>query len=906
MKEESKLIEKNNSTNFWHIKNKETIFHELKTSSKGLSEENAKKILEKDGFNEIKKKKKESSIIKFLKLFNSPLIYILIAAMIISFIFNHLIDGYVILTIIFINATIGFVQERKAEKAIESLEKMIISYAKVYRDGELRKIPASQLVRGDIILLEEGDKVPADARLIEITNFRTQEASLTGESFPVDKDLKILRESVSLADKTNMVFMGTVVVSGSAKAVVVETGDKTSIGQVAESIQKIIQPKMHFNEKVSKLAIQMAIFASIGAVLTFIIGFFMHKLELLELFLFTIASLVSGIPEGLPAVLVIVLAIGANRMAKRGAIIRYLPAVETLGVATIIATDKTGTLTQNSMTVEKVVTSEGVFDITGNGWVPQGDFSKDGELIKLEDFSSLQKLCKISALSNKGNLLEKNGSYEIIGDPTEVALLVLSKKAGFNRENLFRKDKILDDFVFSSELKYRATLVESESKKQIYSIGAFEKILKKCSFIMKGGKKVMMSKEVQKKYLDDALSFAKQGYRILSLAYKDVTNSVNSFSENLMSNLTFVGFVAMKDPPREGVGEAIQKARNAGIRIIMKTGDHKETAVAIAKEIGLVNSENPKVLTQEDLDKMSDAELRKAVREVDIFARVTAKFKMRIVQILQEQGEVVAMTGDGVNDAPALKMADIGIAMGIIGTDVSRESSEIVLANDNFVSIVDAIEEGRIVFQNVRQTSFFLITTNVAEDVTIISSIAMGLPLPMLPIQLLYLNLVTDGINDVALAMEPGHHDVLNLPPRNKNENLLNRELIFFLVLMASLMALGTIPLFIHFLPESLEKARTVAFASMSLFQCFNVFNMRSLHKSVFKIGFFSSKWINYSLIFSLGLLFAVIYIPFLQDIFKFVSLSAFEFLIITLISTSVLIFGEVYKLIKYKNENHN
>jgi Ca2+-transporting ATPase len=895
----------NISDNSWHTKNKEEIFRELGTSSKGLSEQEILERLERDGLNEIRKKKKEPVILKILKNFNSPLIYILLLAMIISFIFEHVIDGYVILFIIFINGTISFVQERKAEKAIESLEKMIISYAKVYRNEDLKKIPASQLVKGDIILLEEGDKVPADARLIEITNFRTQEASLTGESFPVDKELKILKESISLGDKINMVFMGTVVVSGSAKAVVVATGEKTAIGQVAESIQEIIQPKMHFNEKVSKLAFQMATFAIIGASLTFLIGFFMHKLELVELFLFTIASLVSGIPEGLPAVLIIVLAVGANRMAKRSAIIRHLPAVETLGVATVIATDKTGTLTQNSMAVEKIVTSEGIFEVTGNGWVPSGEFYKDKKLIKVEDFSSLQKLCKISALSNKGNLLEENEKYEIVGDPTEVALLVLSKKSGLDKQALLKKERILDDFVFSSEVKYRATLIESKGKKQIYSIGAFEKILKKCSFIMKGEKKTMMTKEVQKKYLESALSFAKEGYRVLSLAYKDVTNSVDSFSENLMSNLTFVGFVAMKDPPREGVKEAIQKAKNAGIRIIMKTGDHKETAIAIAREIGLINSEKPKVLTQEDLDGMSEEEFRKAVREVDIFARVTAKVKMRIVQILQEQGEVVAMTGDGVNDAPALKMADIGIAMGIIGTDVARESSEVILANDNFVSIVDAIEEGRIVFQNVRQTSFFLVTTNVAEDFTIISSLAMSNPLPMIPIQLLFLNIVTDTFNGIALTMEPGHHDVLSQLPRNKKENILDKELIFFLVLMAGLMALGTIPLFVHFLPEGIEKARTVAFVSMSMFQLFNVFNMRSLHKSIFKIGFFSNKWIQYSLGISLTLLLLVIYVPFLQNIFRFVPLSIAEFLIISLIASSVLVFGEIYKFIKYKKENN-
>ncbi|MDD5700319.1 MAG: HAD-IC family P-type ATPase, partial [Candidatus Nanoarchaeia archaeon] len=734
-------------------------------------------------------------------------------------------------------------------------------------------------------------------------NFRTQEASLTGESFPVDKNLGILRDNISLADKTNMVFMATNVVSGYAKAVVVAIGEKTVIGQIAGSLKEIIHPRMHFNEKVSKLAIQMAIFAFVGAGLTFLIGYFIRGLQFFDIFMFTIASLVSGIPEGLPAVLIIVLAIGANRMAKKNAVIRHLPAVETLGVATVIATDKTGTLTQNSMIVEKVITSEGIFNVTGNGWNPSGDFYKNQKKINALEFPTLQKVLRIASLSNKGNILEENGKYEIVGDPTEVALLVLSRKSKLNKQTLLKEEKIIDDFAFSSDVKYRATLMElAHREKQIYSIGAFETILDKCSFILKDNKKTILDIRSREEILNNALSLAKNGYRVLSLAYRTLPKNINAFSEDLMDGLIFTGLVAMKDPPRSEIKEAIKKARNAGIRIIMKTGDHKETAIAVAREIGLIDSEEePKVLTQSDLQKMSKKDFRKAVREVSIFARVTARTKMEIVKALQEQGETVAMTGDGVNDAPALKRADIGISMGIIGTDVARESSEIVLADDNFASIVNAIEEGRIVFQNVRQTSFFLITTNVAEDVTIVSSLALGNPLPLLPIQLLYQNMITDTFNGIALAMEPGHNDALNHPPRNKKEEIINKELIFFLILMAGLMALCTIPLFIHFLPEGIDKARTVAFVSMSMFQWFNVLNMRSLRKSLFKIGIFSNKWIKYSLGLSILMLLAVIYIPFLNIIFKFIPLSLNEFLTITAITSSIFIASEIYKKIKYK-----
>ncbi len=887
----------------WHAKSKEEILHELNTSEKGFSSEEAEKRLKVSGLNEITKKKKTPTIFIFLKQFNSPLIYILLIAMIISFVFEHIIDGYVILAVVLINASVGFVQERKAEKTIDALKKLIISYAKVYRDNQLIKIPADKIVTGDIIFLEEGDKIPADARLIEIKNFKTQESSLTGESFPVEKTLKTLDRETILTDRKNMAFLGTIVVSGTAKAVVVETGDQTEIGKIAESIQEIVQPKMHFNEKVNQLAVQMATLAIIGAGLTFIIGFFIYKLEFFEIFLFTIASLVSGIPEGLPAVLIIVLAIGARRMANRNAVIRHLPAVETFGVVTVIATDKTGTLTQNSMTVEEIIILGDNFQVTGNGWEPLGKFYKDKIPINPLNISVLKKILNISALCNQGNLIRKGNEYNIVGDPTEVALLVLSKKAGIRKEQL--DEKIIDDFPFNSKLRLRATLVKNKDKKQIYSIGAFETIIEDSFYILKDDKKIRFLDKEKTNMLENANELARKGLRVLALAYRDVPANIKSISEKQINNLIFVGLVGMKDPPRENVRESIKKARNAGIRVIMKTGDYKETAIAIAKEIGLITPGQKSVaLTEEDLENMSEQEFSKAVREINIFARVTPKMKMKIVQELQKQGHIVAMTGDGVNDAPALKKADIGIAMGIIGTDVARESSEVILADDNFSSIVDAIEEGRTVFRNVRRTSFFLVTTNVAEDVTIVSSLLIGLPLPMLPIQLLYLNLVTDTFNGIALVGEPTHSDVLSQPPKDKKEKILNKDLFPFLILMAGLMAAGTILLFFYFLNNSgLEKARTVAFVSMSMFQLFNVLNMRSLKKSLFEIGIFSNKWVIYSLVGSMALLLAVIYLPFIAGIFKFIPLNLGEFLIIILVTSSIFFAGEIYKVFRYRKK---
>lgn len=897
-------MEKGVRENFvnWHTKTEKEIFAELKTSEKGLSESQARERIQQYGLNEISKAKKQSEIIKFLKQFNSPLIWVLFLAMIISFIFDHKIDAYVILGIVLFNATIGYVQESKAERAIDALKKMVVSYAKVYRNGELIKTPSSNVVPGDIIFLEEGDKVPADARLIEIKDLRTKESSLTGESLPVEKNLKPVEERTSIGDRANMVFMGTLVVSGIAKAIVVETGNYTEIGKVADSIKKVKQPKSHYREKVSQLTLQMGGLAVVGALLTFIIGYFVNGLEFLEIFLFTIAALVSGIPEGLPAVLTIVLAIGAMRMSKRNALIRNLPAVETLGVATVICTDKTGTLTENSLTVEKIQTTGNLFSVGGIGWEPVGRFSLKKENINPLKNLELLKTLQISTLCNKGNIIHSGEKFETTGDPTEVALNVLGLKAGLRKNKL--KEKIIDDLPFSSDSKFRATLIQDENKKEILSVGAFEKILSLSSSYFENGKRIKLNEKIKNELLKKAISLGSQGYRVLGLAYREVSNSTDSISKESVKNLVFVSFVAMKDPPRKEIKNSLIKARNAGIRVIMTTGDHKVTALAIAKEIGLPNSN--RALTQTELEVLSEEEFTKVVREVNIFARVSPKMKLRIVKTLQLQGEIVAMTGDGVNDAPALKRADIGIAMGIIGTDVSRESSEIVLADDNFSSIVNAIEEGRIVFRNVKQTSTYLVTTNVAEAVTIVTSLFLKLPLPLLPLHIIWMNIVTDGTNGIAIATEKGHGTALNQPPRKKTEKILNWEVIPYLILVCGTMAIGSILFFRYFLEVyTMQQAMTGVFLTMTSCQLFSVLNMRSMHKSLFKIGLFSNKYILISLTISLIGVFSVVYIPFLQQIFKFSPLPLFELGKIFLFSSLVLVVGEIWKFARFRNTVH-
>jgi len=898
----------------FHSQSVEKVLKKLSSGINGISREEAKNRLQKFGPNEIPEKKAKHPLLVFLKQFHNILIYILIVAAVISFSIGDPIDAYVITAVILINATMGFIQEYKAERSIRALKKMIVLYTKVFREGELLQIPTKELVPGDIIFLEEGDRISADARLIEVKNFRTVEASLTGESLPVDKVDKVLPEKTGLSDCKNMVWTGTFVASGQAKAVVTATGIKTALGKVAQSIEKIKTVKGHFEKKTDTLAKKMGVIAVIGASIIFTVGFFIRDFEFAEIFLFTLASLVSAIPEGLPAVLVIVLAIGAHRMVKRNAIIRTLPATETLGVATTIATDKTGTLTRSTMNVERIILhGEDEITVLGEGWKPEGDFLQNDNIIFPLENPRLSKFLHIASVCNNARLVKEEDDeeyYKIMGDPTEAALVVLAEKAGLKKEVLLEKEERIDDLPFNPELKYRASLsvlVEENKRREIYVMGAPEAVLSNSSFVLgKKGVKRITSGERQE-LSAKTQHLAGKAMRVLALAYKKVPQGVDNLTEDLVSELVFVGIVGMMDPPRPEVKDAIAKARKAGIRVIMKTGDHKDTAVAIAREIGLIDekavkakSEHPLALTEQELLKLSEKEFEEAVKNVAVFARLTPGMKLRIVGTLQKQGHIVAMTGDGVNDAPALKKADIGIAMGVIGTDVARESAAIVLADDNFASIIDAIEEGRTVFRNTRQASSFLITTNFAEQMSILTALVLGFHLPLLPAQILWLNLVTDGVSDVALAAEPTHGDVLEEPPRKAKENILSKEILPFVLIMAGIMVILTITVFKAYLPQGIEKARTGAFTVMAFTQLFNVLNMRSLKKSIFKIGFFSNRFIVASLTISIALLAMVLYVPFFQDAFQFASISLSEVLTIILLSSLVFCSGEFYKHFRY------
>lgn len=881
----------------------------FKTVKVGLSSGEVATRRKTGGFNELPTIKRIHPLYIFLKQFKNTLVYILFLAAGISWWFEHIIDVYVILGVVVLNAIIGFFQEYRAEKAIEALKKIIVAQAKVYRDGEMVQIPARELVAGDIILLEEGDRVPADARLIETKALRAVESSLTGESMPVEKHINILPEKITLADRVNMVWMSTFVAGGTAKAVVTAIGKDTAIGDIATTLENIEKGKGHFEEKTEHLVRQMALIAVAGAGLTFIVGFFVRKMEFVEIFLFSVANLVSAIPEGLPAVLTIVLAVGAYKMSKRKAIIRVLPVTEVLGVTNVIITDKTGTLTENVMKIDKLVLPCGdIIAVGGSGWSATGSFTLGDQEIQPLENKDLDRLLHIGFVSNNARLKRDAGEVgaKVVGDPTEAAFIVLAEKAGLKGAIVEASEKRLDDQSFSSDLKYRASLVAVNKdglKKYVYAVGAPEAILTRSTHALINGKGQVLDSKETNFFTENIKSMARETMRVIALAYREVPDHVTEVTDGEVHGLTVVGLVGMIDPPRSEAKAAIEKARLAGIRVIMATGDHIDTARAISQKIGLTDAvlalDSIPAFTGQELDELTEEKFDEAVLRVSVFARLTPNHKMRIASTLQKHGFVVAMTGDGVNDAPALKKADVGISMGITGTDVARDSSHMVLADDNFASILSAVEEGRVVFINIRNSAYYLLTTNFAEMATLLLTLFLGFPLPLLPIHVLWLNLVTDGFNTIGLAVEPGPVDTMQTPPKSKNEPLLGKSVLPFLLTVMVIMAVATIGVFKWYLPSGLDKARTAAFVIMSLTQIFNVANMRSLNRSIFSLGFFSNRYATLCTVVSFVLLFGVIYIPFFQKIFKFSSLGALEITVMILISSAVLWVGELYKFLK-------
>lgn len=881
----------------WHSLSIEQALQTLGSARAGLNDDTARDRLSQYGPNELAGKKKTSPVVVFLKQFLSPLIYVLLVAVVISVVVGHFIDAGVIMGVLILNAVIGFIQESRAEKAMEALIQLAAPRATVRRGGKLKQVPARQIVPGDVLLLETGDRVPADCRLIEVSNLKVNEAMLTGESMPVDKRTDLVSEETPLAERKNMVHMGTIVTYGRANALVVRTGMSTDIGQIATAIRGMEQQRTPLQKNISKLSRYIvALFLSILALLV-VLGL-VRGMEWLEVFLLAVAAAVSAIPEGLPAVVTVVLAIGMRIMAQRNAIIRKLVAVETLGAATVICSDKTGTLTLNEMTVQRIYVDGRWLEVTGEGYRPEGEFRRDGREIDPADDSALTTLLRIGALCNDALLTgERDDCCDIFGDPTEGALLVAAAKAGMNKEKLEKTFPRLDEVPFQSEKQYMATLHPRDGGRVIYVKGAAEKVLSLSQYRLKGDNVVPLTEEDTTAVMEVNTAMAEQALRVIATAYVELPSEIEELrDQDIPGKLVFAGLLGMADPPRDEVREAVRLSHQAGIRVVMITGDHKITAEAIGRRLNLPAG---KTVTSADLKEMSDEELSAQIEDISVFARIEPLHKLRIVNALKSRGHVVAMTGDGVNDAPALKAADIGIAMGITGTDVSKESSDMVLADDNFSSVVAAVEEGRAIFNRLRKVIFFLLSTNLGELLALLLTIFFIGKAPLLAVQIIWVNLVTDTAAAIPLGLEPKVGDELRQPPRHPRVGLIFPGLVLRIFFLAGLMGGGIFLIFNWAQSRmGLEEARTLAFCSMVAFEWFRAFNARSDEYHIFKLGFFSNRWLLMTISLAVLLQMVVIYAPFMQIAFGTVPLGIDRWGIALLAGGSLFVIEETRKVL--------
>ncbi|MGD2201733.1 MAG: HAD-IC family P-type ATPase, partial [Candidatus Bathyarchaeota archaeon] len=756
----------------WHAEDIENVIDILDSSRKGLEKEEAARRLKEYGPNELKEEKRVTPLELFIGQFKSILVIILILSALVSAYISvkegePFTDTYVILFIVVMNAILGFVQEYRAEQAVEALKRMVSPQVLVLRESKEESIDSKELVPGDVILLEAGSRVPADARLLEAANLHVDEAALTGESTPVTKSLGVLIPEVGVGDRTNMVFTGTVVTNGRAVGLVTETGMSTEFGKIAGMVQSVVVEEPPLKQKMEKMGRQLGAIAVILCIWVFLIGVFVHSLDLESMFMTAISLAVSAIPEGLPAVLTITLALGVSRMARQNAIVRKLASVETLGSTTVICSDKTGTLTKNEMTIRRIFTNNRNIEVTGSGYDPEGKFLCEGESIKPGNKGDLNLLLRIGYLNNDSHLQEEDGAWIVFGDPTEGALKVAGVKGGL-REELKEEYPRVGEFPFDSTRKRMSTIhTTPEGEKLAYVKGAPEVIIERSTHIYDSGSLKPFPEEDKSYIFDIVQNMASEALRVLALGYKEVPSEVEEFNmEEIESDLTFVGLVGMIDPPRGEVPQAIDVCNQAGIKTVMVTGDHRLTAVAIAKQIGMLNEETESsVMTGEDLEEIDDEKLDVIIEEVSVFARVSPEHKMRIARSLKNNGHIVAMTGDGVNDAPALKTADIGVAMGIKGTDVTKEASDMVLEDDNFATIVRAVQGGRHIYDNVTKYLRLMLAANFDEFIEITIVTLLGLPIPFLPIHVLWVNLVTDGLPAVALSIDPPDPDLMKYPP---------------------------------------------------------------------------------------------------------------------------------------------
>ncbi len=846
----------------WHSLKVEEVLERLRTKPEGLSEEEARRRLEVYGPNELEREEGRPPLAILVGQFKNPLVALLMAATALSVAIGEILDAITIVAIVLASAALGFYQEYRAERALEALKKLAAPMAHVLRDGREVTIPAREVVPGDILVLAAGDKVPADARVIESINLQVDEASLTGESVTVAKMVDPLPEDTPLPDRKNMVYAGTVVTYGKGKAVVVATGMQTELGRIAASLQRVEKEKAPLEKRMEAIGKILALLCLGVAIFVSLLGLLVWHYDPLTMVMWAISLAVAAVPEALPAVVTGALAIGMYRMAKRNAIIRRLPAVETLGCTTFICSDKTGTMTKGEMTVKRVYLVGRVIEVTGTGYEPVGELKEDGKIVDPHSVRELELLLLACELNNDARLEREDGRWIVRGDPTEGALLVLARKAGLEPQIVQRFPRI-SEVPFSSERKRMTTFHKTPEGKVIaFMKGAPEVVLSLCDRVMVDGEVGKLTEEQKREILKIVEDFASQGLRNLAFAYKEVLpEEAERASEEVEKGFVFLGFVGMIDPPRPEVKEALETCRRAGIKVSMITGDHKLTAVAVARELGMYD--DGVVITGVELDKMSDEELERVVEDVKVYARVSPEHKLKIVQALKRKGHVVAMTGDGVNDAPALKAADIGVAMGITGTEVAKEASDMILADDNFATIVEAVRQGREIYDNIKKYLAYLLRCNIAEIlVPLVASIAR-LPLPFTAIQYLWINLVTDGLPALALGVDPADPDIMERPPRRPDEPVFNmREVMLFLVITPVVATTLLVSIFAFQLQTGapLVEARTTIFTSMVLTELFLALSCRSLRYSVFRVGVTKNKFLIVAIAISLLMQIAILY----------------------------------------------
>lgn len=873
----------------WFNLDVDQVEKNLQTDSKqGLKSNQMNQLTEKWGKNELPEAEKDPEWLKFIRHFHDVLIYILLAAAVITLILGHYIDTIVILLVAIINALIGYIQESKAEKALEGIKKMLSLQATVIREGVRQEVESSDLVPGDLVLLSPGDKIPADLRLISADNLNIEESPLTGESTSVEKNPSTLPEETVLGDRLNMAFSGTSVSSGSGRGIVVETGVNTEIGKINTSIAEVEEIQTPLLRQTAEFGKMISIVILVLAVLLFVFGMIFHDYDWGELLLSVIGLTVAAIPEGLPAILSIILALGVQTMARNNAIMRTLPSVETLGAVSVICSDKTGTLTKNEMTVQAVALKDRDLEVTGTGYEPEGSIEDQGSEVDVAQDERLRQFLTSVLTVNEATLRQnEDKEWVISGEPTEGCLVTLAEKANQPIERL----DIISKIPFDSAYKYMAGLVEDNGQKMIYVKGAPDRLFDMAN--------LAEGSEERRLWEEKMLNRSRKGERVIGAAVKYVDQSVTSIDhEDVKSGLTMLGLAGIMDPPREEAIEAVRECRRAGIQVKMITGDHKETAIAIARKMGI--TENERAIEGRDLDNLSEEELQKVVEESDVFARTSPENKLQLVQALQANDHISAMTGDGVNDAPALKRADIGIAMGIKGTEVAKEASEMVLVDDNFRTIVNAVREGRRVYDNLKKTILFILPTNGAEAFLVLAALILGIVMPLTPVQILYVNMVTAVTVALALAFESLEKGSMDRPPRSTDAKLLSRYYIFRIIFVSLLIGISIMIMNTNLINDGYDEAvvNTLTLHALVFAQLFHMFNVRNERNFAFNEDFFKNKaaFVVSGILIAIQLL--VTYVPFLYQALGLVPIELGYWIFPILIGVLVFVVVEIEKVI--------